>query len=169
MTDYNITNNLFITYDIDFHNLPTLELDLAKLVIYIDYITFDEVTFPVMKGYDFYNRPFIVIKLLINDEILLQTFFKRYNDNSELYMGCGHATPNLICTYGGMTKIQFELLSEIINKGFAIIKKEHNPIKKSFINKIVYLYDENIKKKLDAIIYIQYAFRNTSPRSPYCI
>lgn len=159
--------NKFIKYNIDFDNFPTLYLnEKYNGRSYIDFIKFDEVEYPVMKGYDIHNRPFIVIKMKIEDKILMQTFFKRYTD-SDLYMGCGHATGNLIDTSGGMTNNQFILLSNIINKNEPVITSYCNPIKKEYIDKYVYLYD---KKKIDAAIYIQYFWRKHryNPKYKFC-
>ena len=65
----------FIKYNIDFDNFPTLYLNKKyNGSSYIDYIKFNEVTFPVMKGFDIHDRAFIVLKIMIEDKILIELF-----------------------------------------------------------------------------------------------
>mgnify|MGYP001264195569 CR=1 FL=1 len=112
---------------------------------YIDYIFIEEITNPIMKGVDCYNRPFIVLKCMIDDEIYGQTFFQRYTDNFNLWMGCSlYGAKPFIDTVGGMTKHQALLLTNIINKEPTIIDENHKPTYnngKSLINKSVRLIE----------------------------
>lgn len=103
-------------------NLDCPILDIGQRqgnTYYIDFIKFEEVTSPIMKGIDKFSRPFIVIK--VNGKLtdgsniqLFQTFFQRYTDEN-LWMGCGHYGLNLITTYGGMKSDQFKLIIDLIN------------------------------------------------------
>ncbi len=124
---------------------------------YLDFLSWDEVTYPVMKGTDIYGRYFIVIKMLVNDKKIMQTFFKRYSDGKG-WMGCGHATANLIETPGCMKEAQIQLIKDIINEKNPILKEEHIPVgppSKNAINKKVFLYDE---RKIKAAVVIQRAW-----------
>lgn len=70
-----------------FDNLPVLDVGKRNgLTDYIDYITVDDMTDPVMKGVDCFRRPFLAIKVnTVNDEgetkKMVGTFFQRYSDN----------------------------------------------------------------------------------------
>lgn len=99
---------------------------------YIDFLTLDEVTKPVMTGLDCLSRPFIVIKMDVLDKDghiktqLMETFFQRYTDNPNLWMGCGHATPLLISTVGGMTPCQFNLVNNLLDSISVEMSDCHN-------------------------------------------
>ena len=73
--------------------------------------------------------------------IKLSQLFKRYS-NGTCWMGCGHATINLISTNGGMIEEQVSL-RELIQQGENIINIEISPEYESFIGNKVYIYDEN--------------------------
>jgi hypothetical protein len=55
----------------------------------IDYIHWDEVIYPAMKGVDIYNRVFLVIKIIIDNKPIMQTFFQRHTYNNTIWMGVG--------------------------------------------------------------------------------
>ena len=121
-------------------NVPILDIgNKVGHTEYIDFIPWDTVTSPVMKGTDIFGRKFFVIKMIINDNKIMQTFFQRYS-NGKLWMGCGHATMNLIDTCGGMSNEQFELIANIIKFGKAEINENHRPVLETFINNTVELY-----------------------------
>ena len=108
-------------------NIPILNIKNRFIGDYIDFITLDEVIYPIMKGLDSYNRPFIVIKMMIEGTLIMQTFFRRYIDGYQ-WQGCGHATQNLLVeTSGGMKEDQIQLISDIINERNIKIKMEHRP------------------------------------------
>ena len=91
---------------------------------YIDFLSWEEVEEPVMKGYDVYGRKFFVIKMLVLNQRIMQTFFMRYSDGIG-WMGCGHATKNLIDTSGCMSDIQIQLIQDIINNQIIVIYIYH--------------------------------------------
>lgn len=95
---------------------PVLELGLRDSgYSYIDYLSLDDVTSPIMHGSDRYNRPFIVIKFIDSSgSLYMQTFFQRYSNESKLWMGCGHATAEFLYTTGGIDEDQIALLDELI-------------------------------------------------------
>ena len=140
-------------------NIPVLNIGTRTGVTgYIDFITYDEVVEPVMKGTDIHGRNFIVLKFVINNIFGMQTFFKRYYGDGpgpSLWMGCGMV--NLIETCGGIKQIQAELIRDIINEKKTIVTNEHRPnYAKEFEGQNVMLYD---KKKWDAANVIQKAFK----------
>ena len=106
---------------------------------YIDFITWDEVHESLMKGKDRIGRKFIVAKFTVGERQIMQTFFQRYSDTSHPWMGCGHATINLIDTCGGITEDQVQLLRDIIDDQEPEIKEEHNPYQSKWIGQKVKL------------------------------
>jgi hypothetical protein len=80
-------------------NLPILDLKGRRnFTGYIDYIIPDEMPYNIMKGIDYYNRPFISFKFCITNKnnstdtnCYVGTFFQRYSDDKlELAFGtCG--------------------------------------------------------------------------------
>ena len=143
------------------HNLPKLDIKNRQgITDYIDFLKWDEVIYPVMAGVDTFNRKFIVVKFLIDNMKVMQTFFERYTHGTML-MGCGHATINLIETSGGMSQEQEEFILEIINNKSAIMKSEYRPIlwgynDTNWIDKKVILFNE---KEWNAAILIQNKWR----------
>ena len=101
---------------------------------YIDFLKENEINYPVMKGVDKYKREFVTIKANmkfydINDNIIcmfnvFETFFKRYTEKN-IWMGCGNFGKQFMSTTGGLTKIQDELLLELINNKTVKILKNN--------------------------------------------
>ena len=137
------------------YNIPTLYIGNKQgHTDYIDFITLDDMTHSIMRGIDVYNRRFIVIKMIINNIQLMQTFFQRYPEREGLWMGAGHGVRHLIDTTGGMKDCQFKLIDDIINNKIVKIKEEHKPCVPSF--KDNYVCNETI---YNSVIIIQKAWR----------
>ena len=143
-------------------NLPILELgDRVGATQYIDFINKSEVTHPVMKGTDCYNRKFIVIKVIVDKKLCIQTFFQRYDDSNQLWMGAivrGNCY-SLLDTCGGMLYSQAELLKDVIEEKQVRLEEKHKPsfyLTDKDLTKNVILYDE---KKWNAAELIQYHWK----------
>ena len=100
----------------------TPRLDIGKLVgdtHYIDFIQNGTLTDPCMVGTDVANRPFFVIRLVVEygstTKYYTQTFFQRYTDDSILWMGCGDGDRVFVHTHGGINPVQTSLIQNIIN------------------------------------------------------
>lgn len=109
---------------------------------YIDFIHLDEVTESVMWGYDRFNRKFFVLKMKIEDTIILQTFFQRYSGDKLCWMGCGHATDLLFDTAGGTNNTQFLFIKNLLLNKSAIVSEHIRPESQVWIDKEVLLIDE---------------------------
>ena len=155
LIDYNestLTNKLIskLLRLIDNNKIPKIDILIDQNKYYGDYIDFfrwDDVTHPIMKGIDIYNRPFIIIKVIIEGHIFMQTYFQRYKDMQNLWMGCGNFTEEFMNTYGGMKMKQFEIIINLINsylensyKKFKIIDDYRT--REKYVNKNVAIYDE---------------------------
>jgi hypothetical protein len=124
-----------------YNKLPILDIGQRHgHTDYIDFITLSEVKYPIMKGTDCFRRSFIVIKCVIDNRVIMQTFFQRYSDYTSGWMGCGHATSFLIDTSGGMDQLQFKLIGELILEKPITIQEHHRPDFIKFIGKPVYPY-----------------------------
>ena len=120
------------------NNLPVLDLgERVGDTQYIDFIKWEEVTSSAMTGVDILNRPFVVVKFKIDNETApyMQTFFQRYSNEPQLWMGCGHDATQLIDTTGGIKPIQQDLINRIIDGNHVVITEEHRPIIESFVGK----------------------------------
>lgn len=89
---------------------------------YIDFIKEEDVTESIMKGLDICRRPFMVVKAEVVDNKgkvwpVFETFFQRYTDNTDLWMGCGHYGDNFMDTGGGMERCQIRLLVDLVENG----------------------------------------------------
>lgn len=125
----NIENHL--VYDImkNILNKNFPSLDVHKRMghtDYIDYIDIKELSNPIMKGIDCCKRPFFVLTCNIEGEIYGQTFFQRYTNDYNLWMGCNLCgTSSFINTIGGMTKHQALLLQNIVNGNSTTLDENH--------------------------------------------
>jgi len=65
--------------------------------------------------------------------LLMQTFFQRYSDDTRLWMGCGHATVQLLNTTGRMDDQQLEFLMRILSGESVTITNDLRPIKLEWV------------------------------------
>lgn len=132
-------------------NLEAPILDIGEKVgftQYIDFIRFDEVIHPFMKGIDVFGRKFVVIKMIVNEEIIMDTYFQRYSDNTRHWMVANHATKHtLLNTVGsGLVPEQIALLKKIVSGENVRIEEKHNTDFGNYIGDYVRLYDEKKEK-----------------------
>ena len=133
----------------------------------IDFFMWKDAPKPVMKGIDVYNRPFITIKVIIdNKQKFMQTFFQRYTNEKYTWVGCISSTtketkPTLyrndfLYTSGGMNKEQFKLVTSLINnyldgKYESITIENRHKTHEIFIGKNVRIYDEETENAYNLI------------------
>ena len=121
---YRLLENIY------YNNFPVLNVGKRiGATDYIDFITKEEVTHPVMIGIDFFRRKFIVIKAIVDNKICIQTFFQRYSDDLKLWIGAnvyGNCY-ELLGTIGGVKYIQAKLLKDIVDGKIVKITEEHTP------------------------------------------
>ena len=127
-------------------NYPKLDVGLRTgCTGYIDYITTDEVKYPIMYGIDKFSRMFVVIKAKIKDTIIQQTFFQRHT-NYKYFWTTGNLSTNIILldSIGGLKLEQLIFLIELIKNGKAKLEDKHNAISlfKKNTHEMVYLYNE---------------------------
>lgn len=137
-------------------DVPLLDIgDKLGFTKYIDFIRPEEVHSPVMKGVDILLRPFIVVKAIVDNSIVMETFFQRYTNNNDFWMGCGYW--EYISTYGaGIDENQLQFLEQLITTGQAKLTEQTKPINNLWKDKDVYIYDE---KKWEAAKVIQRYWR----------
>ena len=138
--------------------------------VYIDFLKWEEVTEPVMKGMDLFGRRFVVVKMSIENEDInfMETYFQRYSDLFTKWMACGHATRKFINTIGtGLDSDQIDLLKRVINKEEVIIEDIHRPWREYYEGKKVKLYD-NKKEKAAIIIQRQWQKCRYDPSYEMC-
>jgi len=118
-------------YEIEKNSREMMDTDCPTLYLgnrtgatgYLDFITKDDLKENnIMKGYDSFDRKFIVIKAYYEfidgkKYDLLTTFFQRYNDSETLWMSAGGLSKLLMHTDGGMKLEQFILLNELLKNG----------------------------------------------------
>ena len=65
-----------------YKSLPNLNIGKRNgMTDYIDFIQFNEVD-TIAKGTDWFGRVFIVIKCVIDNRPIMQTFFQRYSNSN---------------------------------------------------------------------------------------
>lgn len=102
-------------YELHFEGYPTLDLQSrAGSSDYIDFITPEEMSSSVMVGKDYCNRKFVCIRGLLGTTPFCQTFFQRYTDIRDFWMGAGHHGL-FMETSGGMETSQHEFICKLLN------------------------------------------------------
>ena len=77
-------------------------LDLGKrggMTDYIDFVTLGDVTAPIMKGVDKFNRPFVTLRVIdrATRNLSVHTLFQRYTDSPYTWC-CGSCYENIVDT-----------------------------------------------------------------------
>lgn len=133
---------------------------------YLDFIRLDEVKYPFMKGIDKYGRYFFVLKLKINNDIIMETYFQRYSYGMN-WQACGKYSYRFLYTCGGgLNKDQKDLLINLI-KGEKIKIQEKHITSGTLIGNMVMLYDEK-KEKAASIIQKQWRTCRYNPKFIMC-
>lgn len=91
MSQFKDCTPIYNAFGIDYLNkLPVLDIE-NKMggTGYIDFIMVDDMTHPIMKGYDCYGRPFLSMKVLVKNEDdpnyekhIVGTFFQRFSSST---------------------------------------------------------------------------------------
>jgi hypothetical protein len=86
---------------------------------YLDFIKFNDLTAPIMKGYDQFNRAFFVLRAIITKSDgstlkTMETFFQRYSDYEDVWHGCGHDGPYFLSTEGGIKLNQINFIKNLL-------------------------------------------------------
>ena len=128
------TNNPIININKEkLKEIPNLSIENEEgFTDYIDFIQWDDIKKPIMKGIDIYNRPFFTMKLcllIINPENKIrkkffpQTFFQRYSNINNNWVTSG--MNGLISSYGGMKPEQYKMLNDLIDGKTIEVFEEH--------------------------------------------
>ena len=83
---------------VDFETLPILDIGKKQgWTDYIDFITVEDVTAPVMRGVDIHGRPFITLRIIDRNTNVksVHTIFQRYTDCKEAWR-CGTRSQQII-------------------------------------------------------------------------
>ena len=118
MSNHNIIND-YMTNIME-RDYPILDIgETIGSTGYIDYISFNDLTAPIMKGYDKYERPFFVIRAIITKSDgstlkTMETFFQRYTECKNLWNGCGHDGPYFLSTIGGININQINFIENLL-------------------------------------------------------
>ena len=160
MTFSDVMSELFfdLEYGESIDNDVTL-LDIGDKVVYsgyIDFIKWEDFNTSICKGLDISIRPFICLKMIINNNLLCQTFFQRYNDNFNLWMGAYAGKPDLLETVGGMRDEEKKFIIDLIKNGEAKITEDLRLNYPASVGDTVYVY---CQKKWDAAITLQTHWR----------
>jgi len=116
----------------EWYDLPVFDIgERMGITDYLDFIREEEPSEKVMRGVDSYTRPFLIVKAEVLDSrgkiwSVFETFFQRYSDNDQMWMGCGHYGENFLETSGGMTQTQVDFLARLISKHSMALNDELN-------------------------------------------
>ena len=125
-------------------DIPVLDLKGRRGVTdYIDFLEFEDLKYPIMRGTDFANRKFIVIKSLISRRHSFDTIFQRYSNDRYCWVNSGINC--LINTCGGMKLESFKFIKKLVENGMATLTSKDYPSCKKLIGKIVVI-DNRVNK-----------------------
>ena len=117
-------------------DIPVLDLKGRRGVTdYIDFLEFEDLKYPIMRGTDFADRKFIVIKSLVCKRPSFDTIFQRYSDDRYCWVNSGINC--LINTCGGMKLESFKFIKKLVENGKATLTKNDYPTCEKLIGKIV--------------------------------
>lgn len=106
-----------------FEALPILTFNpLRQTGDYIDFITPQEMSAPIMRGVDKHGREFFTIRANGNEGVYCQTFFRRYMHQGSWTQG-GHSIISIGCYIIDAGKVNvetFEQLKKLIQTGIVI-------------------------------------------------
>jgi hypothetical protein len=157
-----INKHLLDKFNNDINKLKLIDLPVLDIqnrlghTDYIDFIESYELSDNVMKGIDYAQRHFIVIKAEIEYSNksrvkTFTTFFQRYPDNEILWHSAGNFGTLLFNTDGGASLDQINMLHDLLLNGFYELN-----IKKNHILRITKIEDNNDKSIYPKWIYIGY-------------
>ena len=139
------------------NNVTLLDIgDRVGNTEYIDFLKWEDFNTSICKGLDISIRPFICIKMVINNNLLCQTFFQRYNDNFNLWMGAYAGKPTLLETIGGMRDVEKKFIIDLIKNGEAKITEDLRLTFPASVGDTVYVY---CRRKWNAAITLQRHWR----------
>tara|TARA_R110001632_G_scaffold127532_1_gene241298 strand:- start:918 stop:1349 length:432 start_codon:yes stop_codon:yes gene_type:complete len=98
--------------------------------------TWDEIKHPIVHGIDITGRYFIALKLIIDGEKIIETIFQQFCDSHYFT-----TSSSFLYTDLKMESAQFNLITELLEKGKAVVKENEKPSDYSWIGKYVYIYD----------------------------
>lgn len=150
-------------------NIPSFKTNnIPDLDFFFDWNILE---YPIMKGKDILDRPYIILKLIIGklNIKIIQCFFFGYSLGRSvgcIYDNNKFKTYNLINTEGGMNIEQFKLIKSLVNGNIEILKKNHR-ISDFFLGHHIQIYDE---KKWQAAVIIQKMWRKCryNPKYTMC-
>ena len=107
-------------------NYPDLDIgDRVGGTGYIDFLRWDEIPYPVMKGKDCENRFFIVMKVMVEGEKLMQVIFQRFEARGGVHLdlirwnsGRHPHVDDLLNTCGSIREEQFEFFYNLIKNRY---------------------------------------------------
>lgn len=108
-----------------------------------------------MKGIDWFNRPFIVIKMILDEEKYMEIYFQRYDNVNSSWHCSGNYTRRLISTTGGMNYEQVLYIKSLVETGEVMITDDHRT-DDYYVGKTLKVFDE---KRWEAAKVIQKQFR----------
>ena len=133
-------------------NIPVLNIGNRQgSTDYIDFITYDEVTSPIMTGVDKFNRRFIVIKAEFEgiDKKFMQTFFQRYTDGDRWISDFRN---NFIETVGGMTEDQMLLIQDLLDGEEVVIEEKLLEFTNAISFRLATVFGMSPRMRLDLLV-----------------
>ena len=163
----------YFASEVETFDLPVL--DIGKSVghtHYIDFIHWDQLSSPVMKGKDIFNRPFLSFKLGIliieNGKMKLSkavaTLFQRYTGFGEslwMFSGC-------ISSCGGVTENQFPMARNLVKGKRVLAGLESGLFVDTFGKQVILAHWGVWEKRACNLIKRNWLNRRYNPRHPLC-
>ena len=127
-------------WKIGFNQFPRIYMDQEKNIV--NYIQLAQVTEPVMRGIDYYNRKFLVVKYLINNKIYIDCYLQQSALWETSWITCGKMTKTLFPYRERLTNNQIGFIEQIIQKNILQLKPHHAPYDSIYEGQLIKLYNK---------------------------
>jgi len=105
---------------------------------YLNFLTIDTITDPIMRGKDTYGRKFLTVKYIIDNYIYLDIYLQKNKLIDNNWITCGN---NTLMAYGvSLNQLQYIFIESIMKGKPTILTEKHNPKSDYFLNKELRLF-----------------------------
>ena len=127
-------------WSIGFNQFPRIYMDSEKNII--NYIKLEQVTEPIMRGIDYYNRKFLIVKYLINNKIYIDCYLQVSPLWETIWVTCGKMTKTLFPYRQRLTNFQIGFIEQIMQKKILQLKPHHAPYDLIYEGEVIKLYNK---------------------------
>ena len=107
----------------------------------LNFLSYEEITEPIMRGQDHWGRKFLVIKYIINYLVYVDIYLQFTTLWENRWIVCGQITPTLFPYKSILTDQQMGFIESIMLGQNIKLKSSHKPYNKAFEKYTIKLYN----------------------------